>query len=173
MFKLYKYMGSLLVLAGSLLIGFRVNSAMVRRGSLLSAMIASLDLMESEIGFRLAPIPEVISALADASDGTVRDFYTLCLEQIHLYGAQDFPHIWRRSLSAALSDITQTGRQVLIDLSDSLGRYGAEDQVAAIIYAKSRLRQQLSLVEAENSKKGRVYLAIAATAGAVAVIVFV
>lgn len=162
-----------MLVIGCGLIGVNANLLLRRRIAVLSALLSALEVMESEIGYRLAPIPEVLKVAGDAGGGRVKEFFQLCVLQMEIRGPHNFSEIWREALITELSELPDNQRQVLLDLSDSLGRYSAEDQVSAIAYSQRRIENFIHQAEAESTKKGRIYITLGLSLGMTIVMILI
>ena len=113
--------------------------------------------MESEIRFRLTPIPELMEFLAQKTGEPAASFFRTCRREWEKREEESFSRIWQKGLETLLPAAPE--REVLDQLGEILGRYDVEGQRQAIGYVRRRLEGLLRQAEEERKTRGRAYFA--------------
>lgn len=146
------------------LLGLNATGRSRQRVKALSGLIASFEIMKSEICSGLTPLPELMKLLSEQSAQPAAGLYRRCLGMTG--GRRSFREVWRQAISE--SDelcLLDEEEQTLLELGLTLGRYEAEEQRPAIDKAQKRLELFLSIEEKEQANKKRVSTALGAGAG--------
>lgn len=140
----------------------------------LSAWIAALESMDSEIRCRMTPLPEVFTQLSQGGGGVVAVFFGCCAGIMRSDCALGVPPVFRQALAQTRGlEMSGRTRQTLLNLSASLGRFDLEGQSRAIALAADRLRQEQRELQAGAAARCRSYETIGVCAGlALAVILW-
>lgn len=164
-----RLLGAILLSLAFAALGLTEAQRLRRRARLTSDFASGMELLRSEIGSRLAPMPEVAERLALYGPEGTRGFYTaLCAGLENLGGAQ-FHELWERALE--LTDLPGPARRALSELGMSLGRYGAAEQASAITACELELRREAHRACEEARVMGRLRAGLAAGAGLILAIV--
>lgn len=145
-----------------MLAGRAKTAALKGRERFLGEMDAALGALQNGIEGLLAPLPDLFAELAERGGESVRGFFAcLALSQ----GETPLGEAWVRALAAA--GLTEEERQVLLPLGHVLGRYDAGRQAGEIGLARSGLRRLAGKVRGEIDTRGRTYVGLGASAGAI------
>lgn len=154
-------MGCLLLVAAGMLAGHARTAALKERERFLGEMDAALGTLQNGIEGLLAPLPDLFEELAKRGGESVRGFFAcLALSQ----GETPLGNAWERALNAA--GLTEEERFALLPLGQVLGRYDAGRQSGEIGLARSELRRLAAGVRSELDTRGRTYVGLGASAGA-------
>lgn len=164
-----KLLGAALVAAAFAALGASEALRLRRRARLTSELAAGMEILRGEIVSRLAPMPEAAERLARHGPQGTRVFYAAVLAGLESLGGAEFSELWRRALG--LLDIGPGARAALENLGASLGRYGAQEQGAAISACELELRREAELASEEARVMGRLRAGLAAGAGLILAIV--
>lgn len=164
--------GAGFIICGTAAWGLMAVARLKSRAKILSAFIASLELMASELSFRLTVLPELVGALAEKSRSPVSSFYSRCLEEMPSLGQRSFRMIWCGSLDGSPELLLREDEQAALEeLGAVLGRFDLNQQQRAIHYCKARLSSFLSRAEAERDKQSRLYGTLGIASGVMAVLI--
>ena len=145
-----RLVGAALIAAAFAALGVSESLRLRRRARLVSALCSGLELLRGEIVSRLAPMPEAAERLARYGPEPARGFYA--------------------AVCAGL-DLPDPARAAMENLGGSLGRYGAEEQAAAISACEQELRREAERAAQEAQVMGRLRAGLAAGAGLILAIV--
>lgn len=166
--SLMRIMGALLLVCAGAAVGLSKNLELKRRVRLLSALTAALGVMGEEIATLHTPLPELFHALAERGPEPLRAFFAGMEEET---GSRPLSELWEertRSLPLSSEEL-----DALRPLGMSLGRYDGDRQASEIGLVRTRLEALLEAGRAERDGRGRTYLGLGASLGAMlAVILF-
>ncbi|GHU60655.1 stage III sporulation protein SpoAB [Clostridia bacterium] len=169
-----RIIGALLVAGGMASAGIMAVWRMGERVRALSGMVAALDIIQTEISFRLTSIPDIIDMLAAGFPPPISSLFTDCQKNIGRLGELPFSAIWAKSVkSFSEGTFKPRERETLLELGNVLGRYDSDGQTQAISYARRRFEGFLQNAEEEKSRQGKVYGALGIASGAAAMIVLI
>ena len=167
-----KLAGALLLMTGAACLGFGAAAQLKARVNCLMAFTAALEQMERELGFRLTPMPELMSKLSHTAAAPADLFFARCREEMAQLGMRTFGELWRTALNDEPELLLEPAeRQILASLGDVLGRYDADGQRQALATAIAELGECLRQARQERDRLGRVYATLGLGAGAMLVII--
>ena len=167
-----KAAGALLILSGCAVWSAGGVLRLRSRKRILARLAASLDLMESEICDRQAPLPEVVRQLAGTADGPVKVFYTEVYRQLQGNDGRTFAEMWRRAiLRTPDMMLTPEEEYAFSQLGFSLGKYDAAYQKNAIALTRKKMALYAKTAREECERDWKVQAFVGMAAGLAAVIV--
>ena len=138
----------------------------------LEALIASLDIMESEICSRLTPMREVLEILSTKVGYPARNLYENVLAGMEQLGRCSFYSIWKQAISDTQELLLrQEEQEVLSELGLCLGKYDVREQAETIIRIRRRLEIFLRKAETERDRDSKMHAFFGVGAGVFAVII--
>lgn len=130
--------------------GFRLSVSLKKRIQALNDIEASLELLESEIGFS-----------AQRLEGALRcvdrnGLFTAAADEIESKGIKK---AWQNAVSGMKSRLclTDADCEALYMLGGNIGKTDAEDQIKHIKYVKTAVRAQKDSAQSEYDRFGRLY----------------
>ena len=168
-----RLIGSVLIAAGSAMLGLLVVNGLDQRVGDLAGLAAGLEQMVRELDYRLAPLPELLTAAADAAGGRAGVFFHCAAESAMRLDGRCFRDCWDGALDGAGLRLEPQDRAVLTVLGGVLGRYDGGTQSAALREAAERLDCLQAEAAARRKQSGRVYGALSLTAGAFLLILLI
>lgn len=165
-----KLAGAVLLTAGAAALGFSAAAQLERRVRTLRTILSALELMERELAYRLTPMPELFSILAERLAPPVGSFFKACRERLSQLGEKRLEELWEESLSEFPMDLGAEELQVLRELGGILGQYDGEGQREALALAQGQMKECLNHAAEERTRMGRVYGTLGLAAGAFLVI---
>ena len=162
-----RLLGALLLTAGASGLGLCAAGRLRDRVRALRSLVGGVEILCRELSFRRAAMPELMERAARQAGEPARRLFTRCGEHLSQLGEQTFGQIWAEALADEPELLLSEGEQaILLELGEVLGRYGAEDQMAALDRAKRELESCLIRAEEDRRRMGRVYTALGAGSGA-------
>lgn len=158
-----KVVGAILIIAAFSLLGAARVAELKCRARRLAALVSALELMRGEVVDRLAPMPEIAERLAATGPEESRGFFRRLSSDMECLGEKAFSEIW--SSCAADLGLRHDETETLCDLGRSLGRYGIDEQEAAIARCMSLLGAFTDAARSEAASGGRLYGGLGITAG--------
>ncbi|KYP80618.1 stage III sporulation protein AB [Ferroacidibacillus organovorans] len=170
-----QWVGSAAVLAATTLIGQALANRIRDRPTNLRRLCSSLRVLQTEIGFRRAPLRDALTRAATAARGTpVGQLFQDAAETLTKPGSTAVDslvaavHKHRHACSMEMEDA-----QVILDLAQSLGATGASDQVASLQASIAMLEAREREALAVRDRFARVYRTLGILAGVVVVILLI
>ena len=118
-----------------------------------------LALMEFELARFRTPLPELFTALGERLEEPA-GFFCRALGA-GLWAGQPFPALWAR----AAAEIGGPEGESLAPLGRVLGRYGAEEQTAALASCRGELEEYGELLRRLARERSRLYIGVGAAGG--------
>ena len=169
-----KMLGGILVTAGSAAIGFYSAAGLYSHIKILTRIISALRYMKSEIGFTLAPIPDLTQRLAERERGATGVFFGRCNSELSNLGEKTFGEIWSECADATLKNALKEDEiQTFKDLGELLGRYDSQEQALEIERAAERFDFYLQRAEQDKIRLGKLYGAMGVLCGIAVVIILI
>ena len=165
-----KLLGVVLVAGGAAAMGHAAIERLRTRAAALRALADALELMERELCFRLAPMPELFGELAGRTQRPADRFFRQCAQGLDELPRRSLKELWRAAAAENLPALRRGDLAVLLSLGAVLGRYSGEEQRQAISRAAAELRQILAAADGERRQQSRVYTALSIAAGGLLVI---
>lgn len=164
--------GAILVIGATATFGIASLWRMGARVRVLSALLATLETMKSEICDRMIPLPELVEKLSEEAPLPVDLFFCKLRQAMAEIGVRSFYFLWKATILASPElELREPEREALIALGQSLGRYDADEQRDAFAYTQRRLEGCLRHAEEERAKQGKVHAALGITVGVFVVII--
>ena len=165
-----RLVGAALLIAGCGGLGLGAVSRLDGRVRDLRELAAGLELLRRELGWRLTPLPEALSAAEQGAQGHAAQFFRFCAQRAGCLSGIPFQQLWREGLEQCPLRLDQEDRVLLEQLGPVLGRYDGDSQRLALEDAAAGLRTLQGAAADERSRLGRVYGVLGAAAGLLAVI---
>ena len=167
-----KVLGAILVISGCGGLGIMVAAAHRRESAVLRAFLSALDLLECELEFRCASLPELCKTVGEGSKGLIRQiFLSLGLE----LDKQLSPDV-EKCMHIVLRELPQIPRltaNAFLLLGQSLGRFDLEGQKKGLESVRVECKRILEMHTCDQDKRLRCYQTLGICAGAALAILFV
>ncbi len=161
-----RLLGAGLVIGGGAWAGLGAAGELDRRARALDAWADALELMESELSFRLSAMPELTRRLSVSAREPARASFLALQKGLERRGETSFEELWRQALTAHPGPLRGEELDVLLALGAVLGRYGWADQCRSLESACRSLRERSVQVREELRQKGKAYAALGVSLGA-------
>lgn len=168
-----KIIGVVIVLFGSVGIGWSIIRRMNARVTALRSLAAALDGLEYELDFTLPSMEVWLQSAADRATEPAALFFRTCVKRMKAQEGVALSEVWREAAEKELSVLKPDDMETLRLVGSVLGRYDAESQKNAISTARIRLEAQTKQALEEFGKCGKVYGTLSAAVGIFLVIVLV
>ncbi len=167
-----RFVGAVLLALGGLGIGLAAVSRLAGRVQDLRGLECAVEVLERELGWRLAPLPEALEEAAGETSGRVARFLRLCGREASALEGRSFRQVWVESLNAARMCLEREDAAILEELGSVLGRYDGGSQRQALERAQDRLARQREQAEERRERLGRLYGILGLSGGLLLVILF-
>ena len=168
-----RLLGAALLAAGCVGAGVSAAGRLEGRVRDLRQLIAGLEELERELGWRQAPLPELLERAGQGSGGRAAVFFRRCAQRASRLEGCPFRMAWAQELEGASLRLTTPDRLLLDQLGSVLGRYDAASQVQALAEGAARLEEQRRAAQDSRQRLGRVYTALGLAGGALMMILLI
>lgn len=173
--KLFKIIGSILVLGSTVAFGFSLKSSMYLRVKALEQLILASEICEREIKFNFIKIPNLISKLSKEIQNPVGRVFKEINKIVEMNDGLSVEYKWAKTFKeyGEFLSLNKEDLDVVINMSNALGKYDIDEQIKSTIYYKNRLN--LQLLDAKNRLKneGNITNTLAISIGLALVIILI
>lgn len=167
-----KIIGAVLIVVACGGFGFMVAASHLKEEKSLRQLIMLLDYMESELQYRLTPLPMLCrQAAGEGSTQVHKSFLYLAYE----LEEQVSPDV-SRCMSAALEKVRELPRfthKAMLTLGHCLGRFDLEGQLKGLAFVRQQCCQDLDKLCKNKDTRLRCYQTLGLCAGAAMAILLV
>lgn len=167
-----KWLGAIFVLFSCGGFGFSIAHSYRQKERLLHQLVAALELMASELEYRLTPLPELSRKAARDTSGVLRDVFLNLARELDWQSEPDAGSCMRTAMNKC-HDLPACLRRPLRLLGQSLGCFDLPGQLQGMKSAQDACRRELSRLEHNREARLRSYQTLGLCAGASLVILFV
>ena len=164
-----RLLGALLIFGGACWAGFQADRELLQKTKNLQQLIFALERMGQELTFRLTPLPDLLAAIEEQTEGPVGVFFRNCSRHAR-NGDGLFATAWKQEAQRLGEDLDHRVLDSLICMGQTIGRYDHEEGRKQISFTVNELREYLSKGKKESRRLGHLYRTLGAGAGAFLVI---
>lgn len=168
----YRWIGAILIIAGCSSCGFSVAAGKRKEEKLLYQFLHILQFMESELRYRVTPLPELCRMAAGEVTGILHVVFMNLYRELNWQKLPDAGSC----MSAAIQrtgDIPGRIRRLLAQLGQTLGRFDLEGQLQGIQSVRKRCEDSLASIRKNRDERLRSYQTLGICAGAALAIVLI
>ena len=169
---LIKLIGASMILVSCGCAGFCIAAAQRREEKILDMLCYCIEFIESELRYKLTPLPQLCRLAASQTDGVLcKIFLSLAIE----LDSQISPNA-ESCVNVVLSkhsDLPQQAAECLLLLGKTLGRFDVAGQLKGLESARDLCRRKLHTLRSNKDIKLRNYQTLGLCAGASIVILFI
>ena len=144
--------------------GFRIAAVHRQKVSELHQLLSALDLLESELRYRLTPLPDLCCLVASSLSGNIGKVFRALHEELEQQIAPDAGCCMNVAVSVA--NLSVISIQLLKDLGRTLGRFDLEGQVQGIEAVRKETLSALEQLVKDQDARLRSYQTLGLCAGA-------
>ena len=160
-----RLLGAAMLTAGCGCLGLSAVNRLDGRVRDLRELSAGLEVLQRELGWRLAPLPEALEAAAAVTHGRTAEFFTFCAQGSKRLAGIPFRTLWGRGLEQSPLRLSREDRALLEPLGSILGRYDGDSQRQAVENVMAGLEHLSIQAEDDRRRLGRVYSVLGVTGG--------
>lgn len=158
-------LGAALLAASGLLAGVTGVRALQRQSYRAGTLLRLLLLIRFELERFRIPFPVMFSSLTDRTEGAAKE---LCERAALILRAEDIR--FRDAWTYACGSLSRQERDIMLPLGEVLGRYGAEEQLAALSAAEARMREYADGLRGSMGENSRLWLGLCSACGLLAAV---
>ena len=160
-----RFLGAAMLIAGCGGLGLSAVSRLDGRVRDLRELSAGLEILQRELGWRLAPLPNALEAAAGGPHGRAAGFFGFCAQKSRQLAGESLRTLWNKGLEQRPLWLSREDRALLEQLGPVLGRYDGDSQRQALENVLADLSRQRVQAEDDRRRLGRVYGVLGLTAG--------
>jgi stage III sporulation protein AB len=164
----------ILILLAGICIGHLKAKTYENRVYHLQELITALKVLESEMKYRLDPLPDLLLRVSRMKEGMSADLLETAGMLLRDQAERDLPDCWSEAVETAYceSALNKEDRRILTDLGIDLGKTDMESQAAMFQRTFSLLEAQAAEALEEKKTKGKMYKSLGTAMGVLIVILF-
>mgnify|MGYP001054977564 CR=1 FL=1 len=172
---LLKIIGSVLIIAGSSIIGFTLSSTYSKRPVQLKTLQSLIQMLENEIRFMSSIITDAFERIGRSSDNPVALIFTTTLKYLDNEEFTSIAQAWESSVNENIGKtaLTREDAEILVSFGNMLGNSDIQGQIKNITHTLQQLNLQQQKAEEAKKKYDTMYKTLGILGGAVAVILLI
>jgi len=169
--SIYRFLGALLIIFGCGGFGFAMANNYRRQEKMLISLIRALELMGTELRYRLTPLPKLCKMTADSVGGAVGHVFGDLADELERRTSPDALSCMRAVLGK--SKIPQgPARLLLAQLGDSLGTNDLDGQEKGLDRIRNLCKAELDEYRMHYHERTRCYKTLGLCGGIALAIIF-
>ncbi len=170
---MFRGVGSALILAGCLGLGFLSREKMNGRIRALQQMMDILELFESEVRYGKTVLPECCGRIGNRIRGGFGEALVRVAEKYRENAGESFEVIFREEVGRQLEEMPLKPEDIRLFLQSisSTGFSEGQMQLRTMEQSRERLGKTKEKLERENSEKGRIVVGLGAMSGLLLILI--
>jgi len=172
---LFKWILCIFILLAGVGIGQLKAKSYDNRVYHLHELITTLKVLESEMKYRLDPLPVLFLRVSKIKDGMSRSLLETAGLLLQNQASRDLPDIWMEAVETAYmeSALNKEDKRIIADLGIELGKTDMESQYGMFLRTYSLLEAQVAEAIEEKKTKGKMYKSLGSAIGVLIVILLI
>ena len=168
----YKWIGAVLIVGSCTICGFSISSAKRREEKLLCQLLNVLQLMETELRYRVTPLPELCRIAAQDTGGILHEIFRRLHKELTCQKLPDAGSCMSAVLLES-GEIPPKIRRLLAQLGHTLGRFDLEGQLQGLRAVQYRCENSLKRIRESKDERFRSYQTLGICAGMALAIILI
>lgn len=168
----YKWIGAVLIVGSCSGCGFAIAAGKRREERLLLQLMGILQFMESELQYRLTPLPDLCRMAAGEGRGVLRTVFLNLYRELSWQKLPDAGSCMHAAIQRT-GEVPARVRRLLGQLGHTLGRFDLPGQIQGIQAVRKRCEDTLADVRKNREEQLRSYQTLGICAGAALAIVLI
>lgn len=141
----------------------------------LQELITTLQILESEMKYRLDPLPDLLIRVSEVKEGISSDLLKTVARLLKEPATLDLSDCWKKAVEIAYCDsaFTKEDKRIASDLGIELGKTDVENQYSLFHRTCTLLEVQVAEAIEEKKTKGKMYKSLGTAIGALIVILLI
>ena len=166
-----KWIGAILIIAGSSFCGFSAAAAGKRETRMLQELLRAVCYMENELQYKLTPLPELCRQTGKLSSGVIHEVFLNLSRELEWQLEPDVGSCMAEAIGKS-HGLSCRPRKILLRLGDSLGRFDLPGQLKELEYVRVVCENELKNCLSGQELRMRNYRTLGMCTGAALVILF-
>lgn len=168
----YKWFGAILIIISCSGCGFAIAAGKRREERLLCQMTGILQFMETELQYRLTPLPELCRMAAGETKGILRNVFMNLHRELNWRKLPDAGSCMYAAIQRS-GEIPARVRRLLVQLGHTLGRFDLPGQLQGIQAVRKRCEESLGSIRKNREERLRSYQTLGVCAGMALAIILI
>lgn len=166
-----KWIGAVLILVGCGGFGFSVASSTKRETHMLQDLLNALRMMESELQYKLTPLPELCRQAGKCSAGSVQEVFLNLARELDWQLMPDVGSCMAEAIEKSHT-LPKSVRKLFSQLGTCLGRFDLSGQLNQLEYVRTACEKELSAFASNQEIRLRNYRTLGLCTGAALAVLF-
>ncbi len=167
-----KWIGAVMVVVGCGGFGFSMAAAHRQEVQLLRQLNRGLEFMQSELMYRLTPLPELCKQTGKETGGILRKVFSELARELDGRTLPEPGDCMASVITRNKGALPGSLRKLLLRLGRSLGRFDLDGQLRGLTAISKACQEELSLLNKNRDIRLRNYQTLGLCAGAALAILF-
>ncbi len=167
-----KIIGAVMVIIACGGYGFSLAAGCRREEKLLMRMLQILQWMQSELEYRLTPLPQLCLQISEQCEGGLKKVFAGLAMELENQISPDASCCMEAAL-AKVRELPQSARGLLVSLGRGLGRFDLDGQVRELEAVHLQCASELEEFQSHRDQRIRSYQTLGICAGIALVILFI
>lgn len=166
---------SIIILLSCILAGQLKARHFENRVGHIQDYITAIRILESEMTYRLDPLPEIFLRIGSSNDNLAGKLFATASRMLKETQHHDFAQFWKEATFQVYeaSSLTEADKEVIAAFGVELGQTDMENQRGLFARSTSLMEVQLAEAMEEKRTKGKMYKSLGAAIGAFIVILLI
>ena len=169
---LYKWIGAILIIASCSGCGFAIAAGKRREEKLLCQLMEILQFMESELQYRLTPLPELCRLTGEETQGLLQNVFMNLYRELSWQKLPDAGSCMYAAIQRS-GEIPPRVRRLLVQLGHTLGRFDLPGQLQGLQAVRRRSEEALEYLRKNRDDRLRSYQTLGMCAGVALAIILI
>ena len=172
---LFKSVLCLLIILAGIAAGQLKAKSYENRVFHLQELITALKILESEMKYRMDPLPDLLIRVSTIKAGMSGDFLETAGRLLKIQIGHDFSECWSDAVETAYQEsaLNKEDKRILSDLGIELGKTDMDSQTGMFQRTFALLEAQAEEAIEEKKSKGKMYKSLGPAIGILIVIVLI
>ncbi len=141
----------------------------------LQDLLTTLKILESEMKYRLDPLPDLLMRVSTIKEGMSSELLEIAARLLREPSSPGLSACWEKAVEIAYRDsaLNKEDKRIVADLGIELGKTDVANQHSMFHRTFSLLEVQVSEAVEEKRTKGKMYKSLGTAIGALIVILFI
>lgn len=166
-----RYVGAILIFVSCGAFGFLKAAGCRREERCLAELVRLLETMQSELEYRLTPLPQICANALKAESGCLQQIFTSLSQELESQIAPDAASCMQAALFS-VREIPSSVRKALVMLGNSLGKFDLNGQINEISVVRQYCLTHLEQMRDNQDVRLRNYQTLGLCIGAGLAILF-
>ena len=168
----YRLIGAVLIVTGCGSFGISLVMGEKHQERILQRLLSALKFMESELQYRLTPLPELLTLAGKQAGGEICEIFCRVSQELNDQILPDVCSCMQKVLQER-ADLVRSARKILRKLGQNLGAFDLPGQLDGLQEAEEQCKRELKKMEDGKAQRFRSYETLGFCTGLALAILFI